>query len=366
MTAHRVLNFDGIAHDDFNEQLFLICGPLPKGRTFRRASTREVVMSHALALSRALVVLSLATAAPLQASYPERPIRYIHPSAPGASSDTLTRILMSDFIRHLGQQVVIDNRPGGVGSIGTSLIVRAKPDGYTIGYGNIVSLAIGPALTPVLPYNVDKDLAMVGQFISTYNMLAVTNSLPVKSVKELIEYARQNPGKLSNASSGNGTSGHLGGELFKTMTGTRITHVPYKGSVQGIADLTTGQVQLMFDNLPSISPHVKAGRVRALGVSSSKRSPIFPDIPTISEAGVPGYETNSWGGIVAPAGTPRAVIDRLNSALNKALQSPEVMERYASLQAEPVGGTPEAFDQYVRKERVKWAEVVRKAGAKAD
>jgi tripartite-type tricarboxylate transporter receptor subunit TctC len=300
------------------------------------------------------------------AQYPDRPIRLILSSAPGSSSDIVSRILATELAKQMGQQIVVDNRPGAVQTIGTAMIVRANPDGYTIGYANVVTLAINDALLPNQPYNVDADLALVGQFLSTYNMLAVSNGLPVKSVKELIDYAKQNPGKLLNASSGNGTTGHLGGELFKIMTGTQIVHVPYKGTALAIPDLVSGQVQIMFDNLTSISPHVKIGKIRGLGVSSLKRSPLFPDIPTISEAGVPGYETNSWGGIVVPVRTPRPIVMKLNAEINTALQSPVLKERYASIEAEPVGGTPEAFAAFVRKERVKWAEVVRKSGAKVD
>jgi len=244
--------------------------------------------------------------------------------------------------------------------------VRANPDGYTLGYANVVTLAINKALLAKLPYDPDRDLALVGQFLSTYNLLAVANSLPVKSVKELIDYARLNPGRLLNCSSGNGTTGHLGGELFKIMTGTQFVHVPYKGSAQCLTDLASGQIQLIFDNLTSIAPHVKAGRVRGLGVSSLRRSLIFPDIPTIAEAGVPGYETNSWGGMVVPARTPRAIVTKLNAEINKALQSPELRERYAAIEAEPTGGTPEQFAAFVKTEAVKWADVVKKSGAKVD
>jgi tripartite-type tricarboxylate transporter receptor subunit TctC len=269
-------------------------------------------------------------------------------------------------VKQLGQQIVIDNRPGGAQTIGTDMVVHATPDGYTIGYANVVTLAINKSLLPKQPYDPDKDLVLIGQFLSTFNLLAVTNALPVKSVKELIDYAKRNPGKLLNASAGNGTTGHLGGELFKIMTGTQIVHVPYKGSPQGIQDLIAGQVQLMFDNLTSISQHVRAGKIRGLGVSSLKRTPVFPDIPTISEAGVPGYETNAWGGLVVPVGTPRAIVLKLNAEVNKALQSSTLKERYAQIEAEPVGGTPEAFAAYVRKETAKWADVVKKSGAKLD
>jgi tripartite-type tricarboxylate transporter receptor subunit TctC len=299
------------------------------------------------------------------AAYPERPIRLIVSSAAGGSPDVVTRILAVELVKQMGQQIIIDNRPGGAQTIGTELVVRANPDGYTVGYANVVTLAINKALLPKQPYDPDRDLALVGQFLSTYNLLAVTPTLPVKSVKELIAYAKQSPGKLLNGSSGNGTTGHLGGELFKIMTGTQIVHVPYKGSPQGITDLIGGQVQVMFDNLTSISPHARSGKVRGLGVSSLKRSPIFPDIPSISET-VPGYETNSWGGMVVPARTPKAIVTKLNAEINTALQSPALKDRYAAIEAEPVGGTPEQFAAFVRKETVKWADVVKKSGAKLD
>jgi tripartite-type tricarboxylate transporter receptor subunit TctC len=310
-------------------------------------------------------LLALAATA-AAAAYPERPIRLIMSSVAGASSDVVTRILAAELVSQMGQHIVIDNRPGAVQTIGTGLIVRANPDGYTIGYANVVTLAINRALLQNVPYDTDRDLALVGQYLSTYNLLAVSNILPVKSVQELIDHAKQNPGKLMNASSGNGTTGHLGGELFKIMTHTEIVHVPYKSSGQAITDLVGGQVHVIFDNLPSIAPHARAGRVRGLGVSSLKRSPIFPEIPTISEAGVPGYETNSWGGIAAPARTPRAIVMKLNAEINKALQSPALRARYAALDAEPVGGTPEQFAEFVKTERVKWADIVKKSGAKVD
>ena len=300
------------------------------------------------------------------ADYPDRPIRLIISSAAGGSPDVVTRILAVELTKQLGQTFVIDNRPGAAQTIGTDMVVRANPDGYTIGYANVVTLAINKSLLPKQPYDPDRDLLPIGQFLSTYNMLCVTNGLPVRSVKELIDYAKANPGKLLNASGGNGTTGHLGGELFKIMTGTQITHVPYKGSPQGIQDLIAGQVQLMFDNLTSISPHVKSGKLRGLGVSNLKRSPVFPDIPTIAEAGVPGYETIAWGGLVAPVGTSRAIIVKLNAEVNRALQSPTLRERYAAIDAEPVGGTPEQFAAYAKKETAKWAEVVKKSGAKLD
>ena len=221
-----------------------------------------------------LALLVLSTTA--SAAYPERPIRLIISSAAGGSPDIVTRILAAELVKQMGQQIIIDNRPGAAQTIGTEMVVRATPDGYTIGYANVVTLAINKSLLPKQPYDPDKDLVLVGQFLSTYNLLAVT-----LAAGEIGEGARSTtrsriPGKLLNASAGNGTTGHLGGELFKIMTGTQIVHVPYKGSPQGITDLIAGQVQLMFDNLTSISPHVKSGKLRGLGVSNLKRSPIFP------------------------------------------------------------------------------------------
>ena len=318
------------------------------------------------AVSLLCITVLLGTASAVLAEYPERPIRLIISSAAGGSPDIVMRILGAELAKQLSQQIVIDNRPGAAQTIGTEMVVHAPPDGYTIGYANVVTLAINKALLPRQPYDPDRDLVIVSQVLSTYNLLAVANSLPVKSVKELIDYAKKNPGKLSNASAGNGTTGHLGGELFKIMTGTQIVHVPYKGSPQGISDLIAGQVELMFDNLTSISQTVKSGKIRGLGVSSLKRSPVFPDIPTIAEAGVPGYETNSWGGVVVPVGTPRAIVVKLNTEINKALRSTMVKDRYAAIEAEPVGGTPEEFAAFVKTETAKWADVVRKSGAKLD
>ena len=317
-------------------------------------------------LAGTATVLLLLAGPAAGAAYPERPIRLIISSAAGGSPDIVTRILAGELVKQMGQQIVIDNRPGASQTIGTDMVVRAIPDGYTLGYANVVTLAINKTLLPKQPYDPDRDLALLGQFLSTHNLLAVTNALPVKSVRELVDYARKNPGKLMNASAGNGTTGHLGGELFKIMTGTQILHVPYKGSPQGIADLIGGQVHLMFDNLTSISPHVKSGKLRGLGVSGPRRSPVFPDLPTVAEAGVPGYETTAWGGLVAPAGTPKAIVTKLNAEINKAIAAPTLRDRYAAIDAEPVGGTIEQFAAFVKSESAKWGDVVRKSGARID
>ena len=310
-----------------------------------------------------LVLIFACSAA--HAAYPEKPIRFILGSAPGGSVDVLMRILAQQLSTQMGAAFVVENKPGASFVPATMDVVKAPADGYTLGYGNIVSLAINRALLPKLPYDVERDLTLVSNCVQVFNMLAVNNDLPVRSVQELIDYAKKNPGKLSNGSSGNGTTGHLGGELFKVMTGTEILHVPYKGSPQAINDLMAGNIQVMFDNVPSIGPHVKAGRVRGLGVSAPKRAAQFPDTPTIAET-VPGYETNSWGGVIAPAKLPKDVLNRLVLEIRKALATPAVADRYRSLDTEPDGAGPEAFLALVRKETPKWAEVVRKSGAKVD
>lgn len=316
-------------------------------------------------MRRLIAVVLIALSGSALAAYPEKPIRFILPSAAGGSVDILMRVLAQQLSAQMGVGFVVENKPGGAFVPGTMDIVRATPDGYTLGYGNIVSLAINRALLPKLPYDVEKDLTLVSNCVQVFNMLAVNNDLPVRSVQELVAYAKKHPGKLSNGSSGNGTTGHLGGELFKFMTGTDIVHIPYKGSPQAINDLMAGNIHVMFDNVPSIGAHVKAGRVRGLGVSAPKRAAQFPGLPTIAEA-VPGYETNSWGGVIGPANLPKEVVSRLVVEIRKALAAPAVVERYRQLDTEPDGAGPEAFVELVRKETPKWADVVKKSGAKVD
>lgn len=315
------------------------------------------------------VMALLAVAAPVNASaqnYPVRPIRLIVPQAPGSASDTVSRMIAAELTRQLGQQVVVDNRPGGALTIGIEMVVKAPADGYTIGFGPVGALAISPNMVRKLPYHVEKDLHPIAQLAANQMLLAVSPTVPLKSVRELVAYAKQNPGKLLNASSGNGTPGHVGFELFKFMTGTRIVHVPYKGGAAGIADLISGQVHLMMESQNSITPHAKAGRVRGLAVTGDRRSSALPDLPTIAEAGVPGYEASTWNGIVAPAGVPKAVVAKLNSEINKALATPTLRERFAAIGAEPTIGTPEQFGALIRRENAKWAEVVRRSGARID
>ncbi|MEI7805682.1 MAG: tripartite tricarboxylate transporter substrate binding protein [Hyphomicrobiales bacterium] len=300
------------------------------------------------------------------ADYPDRPIRLIVPQAAGSATDTVARILGAELSKELGQQIVVDNRPGGALTIGLDLTAKSAPDGYTIGMGPIGALAITRHMVGKLPYDIEKDFQPIALVTRGHLLLAVSPSLPVKSVRELIDYAKKNPGKLSNASSSNGSPGHVGGELFKYMTGTDIVHIPYRGGSLAINDLIAGHVQLMFESLQSIAPHAKAGSVRALAVSGAKRSPGFPDLPTVAEAGVPGYEAGTWTGVIAPAGVPRAIVDKLNAAINKAIASPAFIEKFAAIGDEPGGGTPEQYAEAIRKDSAKWAEVIKRSGAKLD
>jgi tripartite-type tricarboxylate transporter receptor subunit TctC len=316
---------------------------------------------------RLLIAVSFfACAAFAHAAYPEKPIRFVVPSAAGGSVDVLMRILTTQLSAQMGVPFVIENKPGASFVLGTMDIVKAPPDGYTLGYGNLVSLAINKSLLGSVPYEVEKDLTLVSNCVRVFNLLAVNNKLPVNSVQELIAYAKKNPGRLTTGSSGNGTTGHLGAELFKAMTGTFIVHVPYKGSPQAINDLMAGNIDMMFDNISSIGPHAKAGRVKGIAVSGPRRSPVFPNLPTIHEAGVTGYETVAWGGVIGPAKLSSEIISKLNLEIKKALAAPAVLERFAQLDTEPDGGTPEEFMALVKRETPKWAEVIRRSGAKVD
>ncbi len=299
------------------------------------------------------------------ADYPERPIRFVVPQAAGSATDNYARLLAPELAHRLGQQIVVDDRPGGALTIGIDIVAKSPPDGYTIGMGPVGALAITRHMVARLPYDIERDLQPVALVTTNSMMLAVSPKLPVHSVKELIEYARANPGKLSNASSSNGSPGHVSGELFKYMTGTDIVHVPYKGGAPAIADLIAGNVQLMFESTNSMAPHVRAGRVRGLAVTSARRSKVFPDLPTVGET-VPGYEVDAWSGVIAPAGLARAVLDKLNGAVNAALEAPEVRARFEQIGSEGGGGTPEAFAELIRRDSAKWADVVRRSGARID
>ncbi len=312
----------------------------------------------------AITCVAACAAGSALAQYPDRPIRYIVASAPGGSPDVGARILAVELSRFLGQQLVVDNRAGAGGSIGTDMIAKAAPDGYTIGPGNIQTMAINRILLK-LPYDPDKDLRKIAYGYSTTNILAVNVAIPAKSVKELIEHARANPGKLLHAGV-IGSSNHLSSELFKLMTGTRMSFIAYKGAQQGITDMIGGQVHLTLENIAALLPHVKAGRVRGLAVTSITRSRAAPELPTIDESGLPGFDMAPWSGLIAPAGIPAAVVARLNTEFNKALALPAVREKLVAMGLEATGGTPEQFDQHVRREAAKWADVAKRAGIKLE
>jgi tripartite-type tricarboxylate transporter receptor subunit TctC len=313
-----------------------------------------------------LILLACVFATSAVAEYPDKPIRLIVPQAPGSATDTIARILAAELGKEVSQQIIVDNRPGGALTIGLDLTAKSDPDGYTICMGPIGALAITRHMVAKLPYDIERDFQPVVLVTRGHLLLAVTPSLPVKSVKELIDYAKQNPGKLSNASSSNGSPGHVGGELFKFMTGTQIVHVPYRGGAMAINDLISGRVQLMFESLNSIAPFARSDKIRALAVSGARRSPGFPELPTIAEAGVPGYEAGTWSGVIAPANVPKPIIDKLNTLINKAIASKSFQDRFAMIGDEPAGGSPEEFAALIKKDSAKWADVVKRSGAKLD
>jgi tripartite-type tricarboxylate transporter receptor subunit TctC len=297
--------------------------------------------------------------------YPSKPIRIVVPYPPGGFNDTLGRTLAAKFTEAWGQPAVVENKPGANTVIGTDFVAKAAPDGYTL---LIVAFpfAVTPSLLKNMPYDTVKDFAPIAWAAVSPNALVVNPSLPVKNVAELIALAKAKPGTLSYASTGNGSSNHISMELFKSLAGVDIVHIPYKGSGPAVTDLLGGQVQLMFDNAPNVMPHVKAGKLRALGMSSAKRSSFAPDIPTVAEAGVPGYEVAVWFGVVAPAGTPREIVQKLNAEVLRILAMPDVRERFQSQGVEPVGSTPEQFGEHIKSQMAKWGKVVQDAGVKAE
>ncbi|HEV3009377.1 MAG TPA: tripartite tricarboxylate transporter substrate binding protein [Burkholderiales bacterium] len=305
-----------------------------------------------------LVVLAF-IALPVNAQFPSKPLRLIVPFAPGGSTDIFARLIGERAALTLGQPVVVENRAGAAGNIGANEVVRAAPDGYTLLMATTGVMAINNALYKNMTYDAAKDLEPVIYVASITNVLIVPPDLPAKNVAELVAMAKKEPGKLTFASSGAGASTHMSAELFKSMTGTDILHVPYKGSGPAMPDLMSGRVHMMFENAPGAVSHIKAGKLRALAQTGLKRSPALPDVPTVAESGVPGYESLSWSGIAVPAGTPRAVIERLNKDLNTVLATPEMRQKLEEQGAETIGGAPEAFAQHIRAEREKWSRLIR-------
>ena len=314
----------------------------------------------------ALVSTATFAAAAAEPAYPTRPVRFIVPFAPGGSTDTLARTLAQRLSDVLGQQVVVDNRSGGNGNIGTEIVARAAPDGHTIVLGYIANLGIGPSLYAKLPFDPVKDFAPITLLAVAPNILVAHPSVPVKNVRELVAYAKANPQKVNYASAAVASLGHLAGELLNSSAGIQMQHVPYKGSGQAVIDLLAGQVQVMFSGMSSVMPHIKAGKLRPLAVTGAQRSPATPDVPTIAEAGYPGFEASAWYSVMAPAGTSKAVVTRLNGEILRALKIPEVKDRLENVGFELVGSSPDECGIYIRNEIAKWAKVVKASGIKAE
>lgn len=300
------------------------------------------------------------------ADYPEKPIRLIVPYTPGGTADMLARTLGQKLTESLGQQVIVDNRPGAGGNIGADIAAKAAPDGYTLLVGTVATHAINPSLYPNMPYNAEKDFAPIILLVTLPNVLVVNPSLPVHNVKELIALAKSKPGELAFASSGNGTSLHLSGELFKKMTGVDMIHIPYKGSAPALIDLVGGQVQLMFDNVPSSLPQIKAGKLRALAVTGPRRSPVLPDLPTLAESGLTGFSITSWFALYAPAGTPAAILSKLNKVAAQGVAAKDLRAQWMAQGLEPAGGTAGQLAEFRRIEAPKWEKLIRESGARVD
>src|SRR5215470_11693130 len=320
------------------------------------------------------VVLAVVALSAWAQAYPNHSIRLVVPFPPAGTTDILARLVAHRLTETMGQSVVVDNRPGAAGNIGSDVVAKAPADGYTLLMCTVSTHAINPNLYAKVPFDHIKDFSPVILVATVPNVLVVNPSLPVYTVADLIKLAKSKPGTINFASSGSGTSIHLSGELFKTMAGVDMVHVPYKGSAPALVDLVSGQVQVMFDNLPSSLQQIKAGKLRAIAVTSAQRSPALPDLPTIAESGLPGFEATSWFGVLAPAGTPPAIVNRLNAEINRWLQSPDGKEKLLAQGAliEPrgesvtAGGSPEQFAAFIRSETDKWAKVIKTSGAKVD
>jgi tripartite-type tricarboxylate transporter receptor subunit TctC len=315
----------------------------------------------------AAALLPTMFAAPLAAQeYPVKPVRFVIAFSPAGPSDILTRIVGSKLAESMGQVFIFDNRPGAGGNLAGEIVAKAPPDGYTLLMGNNSILATNASLYKNMSFDPVKDLAPVALLASQPNILVVHPSLPVKSVKELIAFAKAHPGELNYASSGSGAAAHLAAELFKSMAGVQMVHIPYKGASPALIDMLAGQCQVMFATALSVQPYLQSNRLRPLAVSTAKRARIMPNLPTVAEAGVPGFEATTWHGIVSTAGTPPAVINKLNAEINKVLKLPDVNATLTRQGAEVLGGTPQEFAAYIKAEIPKWAKVVKASGARAD
>ena len=321
---------------------------------------RTLLASLAVAAAGALPLGALAQ------NFPTKPITIIVPFSAGGTTDILARIVGQGLTTELGQSVVVDNKPGAGGNIGGSLAAKAAADGYTLFMGTVGTHAINQSLYKKMPFDPVKDFAPLSRVATVPNLLVAHPSQPFKTVKEMIAYAKANPGKITFGSPGSGASPRVSGELFKSMTGTDLLHIPYKGSAPAMTDLLGGQTSVMFDNMPSAIQHVRSGKLRPIAVTTAKRSPELPDVPTIAEAGVPGYEATSWFGMFAPAGTPKPVLDKLHAALIKVLNQADVKKKIAEQGGDVVAETPDQFAAFIQAESVMWGKVVKESGATAD
>jgi tripartite-type tricarboxylate transporter receptor subunit TctC len=334
--------------------------------TMSRALNGEMMM-HA-GIKAALVVAATLLAAPAgaQQEYPNRPIRLIVPYPPGGPTDLIGRVVSDLLGKRLGQQVIVDNRGGAATVIGTEIAARAPADGYTLLLATITTLAVTPALQKKLPYDPERDFVPISMLAAQPYLLAVTNSLPATSVKQLVAYAKANPGKLSFASAGIGAGAHLAGEMLKYMANIDVVHIPYKGTGPAMTDLISGQVSYMFGGISAVYPHAQAGKLRVLAVSSAKRSPALPDIPTVAEGGITGYGTNSWNSLVAPRGTAKTIVDKLNAETVIVLNQPEVREKLRGQGIDPDPGTPAQLAAHIKSERARFDKLIKAIGLKTE
>ena len=320
----------------------------------------------------ALTALLFATVAALPgradaqtAAYPNKPVTIIVPFTAGGNTDAFARMVGDELDKALGQRFLVENKPGAGGNLGAAAVANAQPDGYTLGMGTVSTHAINPSLYKKLPFDPDKGFAPVSLIATLPNVLVVNPSIPANSVPELVELLKKEPEVHTYASSGPGTSPHLGAELFSTLTGTKMTHVPYKGSGQSIMDVVAGHVDMVFDNIPTAAAQAKAGKVRALAVTSLTRAPLLPDVPAMAEF-LPGFEATSWHGMFAPGGTPKEIVEKVSAEVQRIMKLPHIQERMLGMGATPVGNTPEEFTQHIAVERKKWAEVVKASGVSLD
>jgi tripartite-type tricarboxylate transporter receptor subunit TctC len=327
-----------------------------------RGLSRTVVLGGLVAVMLSAQVTSVAQTA---SSFPNQPIRMVVPYPPGGPTDITARVVAAEMSKTIGQNIVIDNRPGASGMIGSEMVTKATPDGYTL-LANASIHVINPSVYPDMRFDAIKDFAPITQLAQVPLVLVVPANSPIKSVKDLVEYAKANPGKVNFGSAGSASAQHLAGESFKIAAGIQMQHIPYKGSAPALTDLAGGQLQLMFDSMPSATPMINSGKLRAIAVTTTTRAKARPDLPTIAESGFPGFDISTWYAYWAPKGTPADVVEKLAASAAQALKNPEVIAKYEAMGAEPVGSTPAQFAAYVESEAKKWSEIVKKSGAKLD